>query len=413
MPGLSERLPGSRPTSPVAPRSRPPPPARPSPALPSWVRVLLDDSNTKAKELQRFLYRGIKPRIRRNKENDLYGYLETFEIHCTFDNRTTTVHSPMVLEQSAWLRDRVAERGDPELPVCPPEHIRWWHVGWVLEYMYFGKVPGFVMLVDEQLPARYPDRLPRSITVGLVELWEAAEFFGLEGLKERAEEAFKVYMSKGIHHAILVQRGVLGARPRVDATGAAAERPAAEGLARPEIRVAHEFAQAAWKIFRGTATETHYIRYLVSDNGWLIYAPQIAEDAEALDAWESSMFDKDGFADDDELPPDRSLSPQCLNTFSVLMTNLCMWFANSGLFELEWFQAFLPEVGPRPLLYALNRIMRETVASWPRDEYPHAPFSFEREDPWRLIASNTRAVPPRPRTRNMQQDRLVIDLSFS
>lgn len=326
--------------------------------------------------------------MRGNKENDPYSHLGTFTIRCGGSRHTAIVHNAVVLNQSPWLRAKVAEQADPEQPVRTPGYIRWWQVAMALEYMYTGKVPGFQLLAGEDLQARYPGHTARSIGWGLAELWDVADFLGLAGLKTKAEAAFKAYFSAGIRHAILVHRGARPPSPEDDC---------------PEIRVGYEFYQSAWRTF-GTAADPRidYMQELVTGGQSPATIP-IAQDVNALRAWGNTMFNTAGAPDDeDSVPQDlASLGPTPPSSiaFRPLMLDLCMHFARVGLFELDWFQSLVTSFGPRALRRALAHRMEDPEARWPRDDYPRAPYSFERVNPWRLIASNARVVP----AQNVQQ----------
>lgn len=396
MPRLPKRQPLCS-ISTSAPRQAPRPlvPAL-DPSPDSWVRHLEQNTGSRGEQVQR-LYPGIKPPQGASKENDPYNHLETFRIHCGGSRHVATLHSAVVLHQSQWLRDQVARRSGPEVLVRTPTYIRWWQVAWMLEYMYQGRVPGFSILAGEELPARYPGRQPRSITWGLLELWDAADFFGLEGLKKRAGEAFLEYLSKGIRRSILIRRGAL--------TPETAEG-AVEPFARPENRLAHEFSQAAWRTFgyQTWYSDIDYISTFITNDGYP-YPGLIAQDENALLTWESTMFDKAGAPDNDDSVLDElamfGRTPQSSFDFRPMMLNMCMHFAQLGLFELVWFTEFVSaDYCPVRLRLALADRMSDPDARWPRDEYPIAPFSFDRVNPWRLIASNARAVP----LRNAQQD---------
>lgn len=368
----------------------------PDPNPSSWVRHLEQNTGSRGEQVQR-LYPGIKPPHGASPENDPYNHLETFRIHCGGSRHVATLHSAVVLHQSQWLRDQVARRSDPEVLVRTPAFIRWWQVAWMLEYMYTGRVPGFFILAGEEMPARYPGRQPRSITWGLLELWDAADFFGLEGLKKRAEAAFMEYLTRGIRRSISIHRGAL--------TPETADS-AVEPLARPENRLAYEFDQAAWRTFgyRIWYSDIDYINRFITDDGYP-YPGLIAQDENALLTWESTMFDKAGAPDNDDSVLDElgmfGRTPQSSFDFRPIMLNMCMHFAQLGLFELVWFTEIVSaDWCPVELRLALADRMSDPDTRWPRDEYPIAPFSFERVNPWRLVASNVRVVPPR----NAQQD---------
>lgn len=343
------------------------------------------------------LYPRIKPQPGASRENDPYDHLETFRIHCGRKRHVATLHSPVVLHQSRWLREQVARarRGGPEVMVRTPSWIRWWQVAWVLEYLYTGRVPGFGILAGEEMPARYPGKQPRSITWGLLELWEAADLFGLEGLKRRAEAAFREFLSSGIRRSILIHRGALTPVLVRGADGLI------QPMAQPENRVAHEFGQAMWRMFSYSVWfyDVDYLETFMSHDGNPFH-DQIAQDEIALLAWESTMFDKAGAPENNNSVRDElalvGRRPQYSLPFRPVMLDLCMHFAQYGLFEQVWFTEFVTAYYcPQPLRIALAHRMMDPDARWPRDEYPTAPFSFERVSPWRLIASNARAVPPR------------------
>ena len=362
----------------------------PGPRPSGWVRILEDNKDTRGRRLQS-RWRGIRPAMGGNKENDVHSHLGTFTIRCGGSRHVAIVHSPVVLHQSPWLRDEVERKADPEAPVRTPGYIRWWQVAWALEYMYTGTVPGFQILAGEDLQARYPGDMARSIGWGLTELWDVAHFFGLGGLKRQAEAAFREYFSTAIRHAILVHRGALPSSPGDGGLGSAEE------LVRPETRVGYEFYQSAWKIFGNLEDpEVDYIDSLVT-GGRSLHSIPIAQDENALQAWESTIFNTAGAPDDEGFVPEHRAffgpTPRSSITFRHVMLDLCMRFATSGLFELSWFQSLILEYGPQALRIALRERMDKPDARWPRDEYPWAPFSFERVDPWRLVASNARVVP--------------------
>lgn len=395
MPGLSERQPlGSISTS--APRQAPRPLVPgPAPDPSGWVRHLEDGTDTVGEQVQR-LYPGIKPAsgARANQENDPYHHMETFKIRVSSSNLVATVHSRVVLNQSPWLRREVARQNGngPEVEVRRYGQVAWWQVAWALEFMYTGTVPGFRILASEEVAARYPDRQPRSILWGLLELWDAAHFFGLEELEGRAEAAFRQYLSTGIRRSILLHRGAL---PPETVEGGA------EPLTLPNFRLRYEFQQAAWRLFSSWfwPINTEYISTVTSIDGEPDVVP-IAQDENALRAWKSAMFDKAGEPEGEDLAPEDwfhlGTGTYTIFTFRPIMMDVCMQFAQSGLFELSWFTGFVTAVyAPEGLRYALEERMMDTDSRWPRDEYPSAPYSFERVNPWRLIASNARAVPPR------------------
>lgn len=386
MPDLPERQPLGE-ISTTAPRQAPRPPLTPRQSA-KWARVLLNKKNTVGERVQR-VYPGIKPPRGAMTENDSYSHLETFTIRCGGSSRhVAMVHNTVVLRQSPWLREQVARR----VPVCVPEHIRWWQVAWVLEYMYQGRVPGFCMLASEEMPAGHPERRSRSIAWGLLELWDAAAFFGMDGLKERATLAFLEYFYEGIRHSILVHREAIAPGP-AEGTSEFATR-----MTRQQIRFAGEFRLAAWKISDELPLYGQgFIDILHSDDEWS-FSGRTAHDA-SLFAWESNMFDTTGVSDDDvfsiESLGDFDPMPRSSAAFRPAMIDLCMQFAPLGLFELKWFQAFVPAMGPEGFKIDLAQRMADPDSRWPRDEYPGAPFDFERVDPWRLIASNARPVPRR------------------
>lgn len=340
---------------------------------------------------------GIMPCTRETMKNDMYNYLETFKISCEATGHETTVHNCVVLKQSQWLKDKFDSRDDPAAPVCVPAHIRWWQLAWALEYMYEGRVPGFHLLAGENMPARFPGRDPRSIAWGLIELWDAAHFFGLQGLKDRAEGAFVSYFCDGIHHAIQVHEGN---RDRTT-------EEVAGSLAGREPRVAHEFKQAAWRIFGDPdVMTTDYFCISMSDDRFGL-PDLLAEDTPAILEWESAMFDTP--RDPRDQDADSEIEAVYANimvrrysdnsdTFKSILIALCMQFANLGLFDLEWFQLFMIYINsslpylPYGLRDALFERMEESPDQWPKDKYPDAPFSFVGGD-WRLTASNARTVP--------------------
>lgn len=347
---------------------------------------------------------GIMPCTSEMMKNDVYKELETFKISCKTTGHETTVHNCVVLNQSQWLKDNFESRDDPAAPVYVPTHIRWWQLAWALEYMYEGRVPGFHLLAGENMPARFPRRIPRSIVWGLLELWEAAHFFGLQGLMDRAEGAFVEYFCEGIRHAILVHRGARDRTPE----------EVAGSLAGREPRVAHEFRHAAWKLFgHSRLVARDYFRFGMSNRGLTLMNP-LAEDKPAILAWESAMFDKPRAPRDQDIATETSalhanaMMRGYFDTFKPKMLDLCMLFLNAGLLELEWFQIFMIYIQlehwnfPNGLTDALSQKMEESPDKWPKDEFPRAPFSFERVDPWRLIASNARTVPSMPQ--NVEQE---------
>lgn len=388
MPDLPERQPlGSISTSAPRQAPRPPNPALVSRQSAKWARILEDNRRTKGERVQRD-YPGIKPARGAMKENDPYSYLETFTIRCGGSRHVAMVHSAVVLQQSPWLRAQVAR----QVPVRTPEHIRWWQVAWVLEYMYQGRVPGFCMLASEEMPAGYPERRSRSIAWGLLDLWDAAAFFGMEGLKERAALAFLEYFYAGIRHSILVHRGAIAPGP-AEGTSEFATR-----MARQQVRFAGEFCLAAWKMSDELPLHGQdFMDTLHSGDEWDLSGQPAHDDS--LLAWESTVFDTAGVSDDDvfsiESLGDFDPTPRSSAAFRPAMIDLCMQFAPLGLFELKWFQKFVPARGPEWLKVALAQRMTDPDSRWPRDEYPGAPYDFARVDPWRLIASNARAVPRR------------------
>lgn len=337
----------------------------------------------------------------------MYNYLETFKISCETTGHETTVHNCVVLKQSQWLKDKFESRDDPTSPVYIPTHIRWWQLAWALEYMYEGRVPGFHLLAGENMPARFPGRQPRSITWGLLELWEAADFFGLQGLKDRAEGAFVNYFCGGIPHAVLVHRGARDRTPE----------EVAGSLAGREPRVAHEFRQAAWKIFGDPVLVSRdYFHFSMSYHGLNLVDP-LAEDKPAILAWESAMFDKPRALRGEDVVSEtaalhiNAMMRRYLGTFKPKMLHLCRLFAKRGLFELRWFQDYMTDIHcndwhlPNGLTDALVQEMEESPDEWPMDVYPRAPFSFERVNRWRLIASNARTVPQQ----NVEQEDSTVE----
>ncbi|KAL1852909.1 hypothetical protein Daus18300_011991 [Diaporthe australafricana] len=339
--------------------------ARTSPPLPRWLRQIQDGTSTVGQRVQQ-KFPGIKPVPRSQKDDDPYRALQTITIRCsgsTFrTSNTVLVHSRVVLGQSAWFRDAVAEQEDPEDPVHTPPHIKWWHVALALEYMYYGRVPGFDLLAGEKLPARYPWKTPRSIAVGLIELWQVGDFFGLRGLKERANVAFTTYMSRGIRHAIRVHGGVADDRFRPMV-------PPGAVLVRLEDRISHEFFQAAWKVFCGLLQLTDYMKSLLSYDGNFIRACDFAQDEGAVLDWEGSMFDRNEAEDDEYSSPYTVASPDTCATFQRLMVDVCMCHKDSGLFELRWFRAFVIEDGPALLREALDDRMMDQAAEWLRHSF--------------------------------------------
>lgn len=341
---------------------------------------------------------GIMPCTREMMKNDIYRKMRTFKIRCETTGHETTVHNCVVLKQSQWLKDKFETRDDPTSPVYIPTHIRWWQVAWALEYMYEGRVPGFHLLAGENMPARFPGRDPRSIAWGLIELWEAADFFGLQGLKDRAEGSFFEYFCEGIHHAIQVHEGN---RDRTT-------EEVAGSLAGREPRVAYEFKQAAWRIFGDPdVMTTDYFGVSMSDDRFGLPGP-LAEDTPAILEWESAMFDTPrGPGDQDADSEIEAVYANIMmrryldnsDTFKSSLIDLCMQFANSGLFDLEWFQRFMVYINTNGLPHlpyglgdTLFERMEESPDEWPKDKYPCAPFSFVGGD-WRLTASNARTVP--------------------
>lgn len=324
------------------------------------------------------------------KENDRYSHLETFQIRCGGSRHVALVHSHVVLEQSAWLRNEVARRESPEAPVRTPGRIKWWQVAWALEFMYEGRVPGFSIMAGEEMPAGHLQRRSRSIAWGFLELWDAAEFFGLRELQRRAEQAFMIYFNEGMRHAILDHRGAFAVGPGEGAVEAAMR------LNQSVTRFVDNFFLVSWKLFvRYPYSGIQYAQVFHSGDGWMwVMQGQDVLGESAIEAWENTMFDTAG-APDDEESPFLDPEPPSAAAFRSLMIDMCMSFAERGLFELVWFQEFVGRFGPDGLREGLAQRMSLPDSRWPRDEYPRAPFSFERVDPWILVASNARAVPPR------------------
>lgn len=388
MPDLPERQPLGDITT-TAPRQVPRPrnPALAPRQSAKWARILEDNKNTMGERVQRD-YPGIKPARGAMKENDPYSNLETFTIRCGGSRHVAMVHSAVVLRQSPWLRAQVAR----QVPVRTLEHIRWWQVAWALEYMYEGRVPSFCMLASEEMPAGYPERRSRSIVWGLLELWDAADFFGLEGLQERAEHAFVEYFCAGIRDSILVHRGAIAPGP------AEGTSRSATGTSRQQIRFVGEFCLAAWKVSDEVLLHgQEFIDILQSADGWCLSGQPAHDDS--LLAWESTMFDPAGEFDDDDFFTENlrffGPTPRSSAVFRPAIVDMCMHSAPLGLFELKWFQRFVPARGPEWLKVALAQRMTDPDSRWPRDEYPGAPYDFARVDPWRLVASNARPVPGR------------------
>lgn len=374
MPNLPERQPLGE-ISTTAPRQalRPPNPPRQSA---KWARFSTNNKNTVGERVQRH-YPGIKPPRGAMTENDSYSHLETFTIRCGGSSRHgARVHNTVVLRQSPWLREQVA-RG---VPVHVPEHIRWWQVAWVLEYMYQGRVPSFCMLASEEMPAGHPERRSRSIAWGLLELWDAAAFFGMDELKERATLAFLEYFYAGIWHSILVHRGAIAPGP------AEGRSEFATRMTRQQVRFAGEFCLAVWKMADQLPVHgQEFIDILHSDDEWS--SSGRTTHGNSLLAWEITMFDTADVSDDDdsytESLEDFDTTPRSSAAFRPAMIDLCMRFAPLGLFELKWFQAFVPRMSPVEFRIDLAQRMADPDSMWPRDEYPGAPFNFGRVDPWR------------------------------
>lgn len=303
---------------------------------PIWRRHLEDNTDTKGMQVQR-LFPGIRPARGGRKENDPWNKLETFSIRCGSSKHVAVVHSAVVLQQSRWLRDQVARRDDPEAAVRTPGYIMWWQVAWALEYMYEGRVPGFEVLTGEATPERYGERPSRSIGWGLLELWDAAHFFGLGGLKARAEKAFKEYFSRGIRRAILVDRRTVTPRP-----GELVAQAARRGTG-PEDRLIYEFSLTAWMIFDDLGPlQPEYINTVEHWCDWHLPSLAAQDEYNGLLAWESTMFDKAGALDDEDSLFWGGTRRSAL-ALGPVMVDSCMQFAESGLFELEWFQDLIPE----------------------------------------------------------------------
>lgn len=385
MPGSQERQPlGNLPRSDPRPSPSVPAPA-PRPRPTGWRRYLEDNTNTKGSQVQR-LYRGIRPARGGRQENDPYSYLGTFRIRCGGTRHVAVVHSAVVLQQSPWLRDEVERRDDPAAPVRTPDSIRWWQVAWALEYMYEGRVPGFEVMTGEAISAEFQERPSRPIGWGLLELWDAADFFGLRGLKARAEQAFRAYFSQGIRQSISISRRPMPPRP------GEGRAEAARRIDGTDERLISEFSLTAWKIFDNYQFE--YIDALNTDDacGWSFSRLAAQDEYDGLLAWESIMFDKEGAPDDEEITLEDS--PQSPLAFEPVMIDLCMRFAQSGLFELGWFRALIPE-GPERLKSSLEDRVRDLDFRWSHvRSIPRRP-PLSRANSWRLIASNARPVPPR------------------
>lgn len=342
-----------------------------------WIRILEDNGNTRGEAVQRE-YPRIRPARGGMKENDIYGHLDTFTIHCGSSRHYAIVHNDVVLGQSPQLRAlyESARRDHPGEPVRLSSRVRWWQVAWALEYMYQGSVPSFGFLACEEMPDGDPERPSRSIAWGLLQLWDVGHFFGLRELKLRAEEAFKAYFRKTIRHSILSHRG------------------AVVGRYRPELRLIQEFYLATWRIFDYSPW---FIEYIGVFSGLVdrssISSPAGQDVYRAIQAWESTVFDREGAPVDPGLyylP--RAAIPSCV-AFRPVMRDLCMELARSGLLELAWFQNAMFMDTAMGLRVALAERMWDPESVWPRDEYPGAPYSFVRVNPWRLIASNAREVP--------------------
>lgn len=357
---------------------------RPTP----WVQLLEDNTGTRGMHVQR-LYPGIRPADGARKENDRHNHLETFQIRCGGSRHVALVHIRVVLGQSVWLRDEVARRESREALIRIPDRIRWWQVAWALEFMYEGRIPGFSIMAGEEMPAGHLQRRSRPIAWGFLQLWDAAEFFGLRELQRRAEQAFMIYFDEGMRHCILDHRGAFAVGP-------------GEGVVEAEIRsnrsatrFVDEFFLVTWKAFvRYPFTRLLYAQAFHSGDAWLcVERGQGVQGESAIEAWENTMFDTAGAPDDEEslfLDP----VPPSAAAFRPLLVDMCMSFAERGLFELVWFQIFVSGRGPAAFREALALRMSLPDSAWPREEYPGAPFSFERVDPWILVASNARAVPP-------------------
>lgn len=260
-----------------------------------------------------------------------------FSIRCGGSKHVAVVHSAVVLQQSRWLRDQVAGRDEPEAAVRTPGYIMWWQVAWALEYMYEGRVPGFEVLTGEGTLERYGERPSRSIGWGLLELWDAADFFGLRGLKARAEKAFKEYFTRGIRSATLVNRRTVTPRP-----GEGVAEAARRGTG-PEDRLIYEFSLAAWMIFDDLgALQSQYIHSVDHWCGWHLPSLAAHDEHDGLLAWESTMFDKAGAPDDEDSLFYGGTRRSAL-ALGPAMVDSCMQFAETGLFELEWFQDFIFE----------------------------------------------------------------------
>lgn len=264
----------------------------------------------------------IKPYTRETFKYAKDTELGMFKLRCDASGHETILHKYVVLDQSKWLRDRV----DPSTshhwdPVHIPRQFKYWHVAWAIEYMYEGRVPGFHLLAGEEWPTGRPHFHPRSIASGLLELWEVANFFGLEGLKERAEGAFAEYFIHAIPQAVATRHWAL-------ATGETESG-----------RVAFEFRGAAWKIFGDPGMlpkdyfELHMPEHEYTNFTILLRANWM---------WESAIFDRipwveapcDGAADMGPVPLYRA-------TFKEIMMELCPLLLERGMGRLQWFQRFL------------------------------------------------------------------------
>ncbi|KAG8158164.1 hypothetical protein KVR01_011925 [Diaporthe batatas] len=302
---------------------------------------------------------GLKPCTRATVKDDKYLCHGFVRLRCPDTGHETIVHRSVVLEQSKWIRDRAAEpapstnrtcwREDmvedalSAAPICIPSHIRWWHVLWAVDYMYEGRVPGFHLLAGEEWPARYALMRPRSIVWGLLELWEAGHFFGLDGLKERAEGAFMNYFYYGIDAAVADQCSLvdLGFAPA-----------SAFDWRRPQQRIGFEFVQAVWRLYGDPdMIPLDYFHMHMGEDGKFV-SDLTAQDRHAVQEWARTVFD--------------------ITDVQPIMMKMCADLSWKDLFELGWFQETVSKEGSTYAVEfrtALDEEMKASPDRWPMDEY--------------------------------------------
>lgn len=250
--------------------------------------------------------------------------------------------------------------------------------------MYEGRVPGFHLLAGEEWPTRRAYFQPRSIASGLLELWEVAEFFGLDGLKQRAQAAFAEYFIGAIAYAVDYHYWA------IDSCDSEYRGSGGRNTSRPEGHVAFEFREACWRIFGDPSTlPKDYFELHMSEHEYAGFTDQIAQDLHAIWEWETATFDRK------EAPGDGAAVigpvPRYRATFRAVVMQLCDPLLKRGMGRLKWFQKFL---SPNQFSYcsaefrkALYEEMGEP-GSGPLDE---APFSSEMVGPKpRVTSKNTK-----------------------